>query len=259
MPDVTAPDPAWPDDLAQPGTPRAHTPADVAELARSAHTTRQLQARWSVCEACPRLVAFRRSAAAAVPHAYRGQPYWARPVPATGAEFPRVLIVGLSPSAHGGNRTGSNLVGDSSGEFLFDSLRRTGLATDGDCDRRRMPAVRIVPVVACAPPGNRPTPAELACCGGWVGRQLELALPALGAVVILGQVAWTSWWTTVRASGTWPDAVLPKFAHGAVVRTANRPPVYGCYHPSRQNTATGRLTPAMLDAVLAAAAVGLSV
>jgi uracil-DNA glycosylase len=244
-------------DKATRDTPVAHDAAAVARLAAAAASMRECDARFSVCRACPRLVAWREQVAATRKPAFADQAYWGRPVPGSGADQPRVLIVGLAPSAHGGNRTGSNLLGDLTGEWLYAALRRTGLArpwTPGVAgDDALLVDTRIVPAVGCAPPANRPTPAERDTCRPWLSRELALAWPSVRAVVALGAFGWTALWPALRLAGITVPARPPAFGHGVRYRLPDGPLVLGCYHPSQQNTATGRLTAAMLDTILAAA------
>jgi uracil-DNA glycosylase len=252
----------WPCDPAGPDTPVALSAADVAELAGSAATLRDLTARSSVCRACPRLVAWREQVAVARRRAFRDELYWARPVPGWGPERPRLLIVGLAPAAHGGNRTGRIFTGDRSGDFLFASLYRCGLAekpisvTAGD--GQRLLGARMVAAVRCAPPGNKPGPAERDACAPWLAAELRLVTADLRAIVCLGGFAWQAVWPAMRSCGFALPRPRPAFGHGTEVRlTSSRTPggvlLIGCYHPSQQNTFTGRVTPAMLDTIFARA------
>ena len=257
----------WPGDPASPATPVARTPAQVAELAARAATTAELDARMSVCRACPRLVAWREEVAVTRRAAFADQTYWGRPVPSFGPADARVLIVGLAPAAHGGNRTGRIFTGDRSGDWLFASLYRVGLATRPTSvsagDGQQMRGARVVAAVRCAPPANKPTPAERDTCRPWLVRDLELVRPTLRAIVALGGFAWTALWPALRQAGYPVPARRPVFGHDARVPLPGAGPrsdsrsdivVLGCYHPSQQNTFTGRVTEAMLDAVLGAAA-----
>jgi uracil-DNA glycosylase len=248
----------WPGDPAGPDTPVAHGAGDVTELAGSAATLRELTARQSVCRACPRLVAWREQVAVTPRRAFRGERYWARPVPGWGSERPRLLIVGLAPAAHGGNRTGRIFTGDRSGDFLFASLYRCGLAgkpasvTAGD--GQRLLGARMAAAVRCAPPGNKPEPAERDACAPWLAAELRLVAADLRAIVCLGGFAWQATWSAMKSCGFVLPRPRPAFGHGREVRlTSPGTPggvlLIGCYHPSQQNTFTGRVTPAMLDAV----------
>lgn len=204
----------------------------------------------TACRACPRLVAWREAAAAAPPKRFLGQTYWARPVPGFGDPAARLLVVGLAPAAHGGNRTGRVFTGDSSGDFLFRALHRAGFASQAlsACrdDGLALLDAYVVAPVRCAPPDNRPAPEEFARCRPFLVRELD-ALPNVSVFLALGALAWES---VLRVAGA--AAPLPKFAHGAEAALGRRLLV-GSYHVSRQNTNTGRLTPAMFDAVLARA------
>jgi uracil-DNA glycosylase family 4 len=249
---------SWPCDPAGPDTPVARSAGDVAELAGSAAILSELTARESVCRACPRLVAWREQVAVVRRRAFRGERYWARPVPGWGSERPRLLIVGLAPAAHGGNRTGRIFTGDRSGDFLFASLYRCGLAekptsvTAGD--GQRLLGARMAAAIRCAPPDNKPEPAERDACAPWLVAELDLLSADLRAIVCLGGFAWRAIWPAMRSCGFVLPRPRPAFGHGAEVRLANprRPDgvvLIGCYHPSQQNTFTGRVTSAMLDAI----------
>jgi len=229
----------------------------VARLAAEASDLRELTARQSVCRACPRLVRWRERVAAEKRKAYADQPYWGRPVPGWGDPFPRVLIVGLAPAAHGGNRTGRIFTGDRSGDWLFAALHRAGLAalpTSAHAgDGQRLLGARVVAAVRCAPPDNRPTTAERDACRPWIDREIADVLPAVRAVVALGSYAWQAALTSLAAAGVAIPRPRPRFAHGAEVELrgpATRLFLMGSYHPSQQNTFTGRLTAAMLDDVM---------
>jgi uracil-DNA glycosylase family 4 len=197
------------------------------------------------CRHCPRLVEWREKVAREKRAAYSGENYWGRPVPSFGDPAARVVVLGLAPAAHGANRTGRVFTGDRSGDFLFAALHRTGFA-DRPVSRHREDDLRleglwISAAVRCAPPQNKPTPEERDACLPYAVRELEL-LDA-GVVVCLGAFAWEA---ALRIFRLRPK---PKFAHGAEAK-AGAVTLLGCYHPSQQNTFTGVLTPAMLDAVL---------
>jgi uracil-DNA glycosylase len=252
----------WPGDPAAPDTPVARSATDVAELAPSAATLRELTARQSVCRACPRLVTWREQVAAAPRRAFRGERYWARPIPGWGSDRPRLLIVGLAPAAHGGNRTGRIFTGDRSGDFLFASLHRTGLAakpTSVDAgDGQRLLGARMAAAVRCAPPDNKPEPGERDTCAPWLVAELRLVAADLRVIVCLGGFAWQATWPALGQCGFAMPRPRPAFGHGAEVRLdrpqrAGQVLLIGCYHPSQQNTFTGRVTPAMLDAIFARA------
>jgi uracil-DNA glycosylase family 4 len=250
----------WPDDPATARTPVAHQVGDVERLATGASLA-EVDAGVSVCRACPRLVAWREQVAVQKRAAYARQPYWGRPVPGWGSDRPRVLVVGLAPAAHGGNRTGRIFTGDRSGDWLFAALHRAGLAalpTSVDAaDGQRLVDTRMVAAVRCAPPQNKPTPAERDACAAWLLAELRLVLPTVRTVVALGAFGWESVLRAWRALGHDPPAPRPRFGHAAAAELPGPSgPVLllGCYHPSQQNTFTGRLTAAMLDEVLRRAA-----
>jgi uracil-DNA glycosylase len=203
------------------------------------------------CRRCPRLVAWREEAARRPPARYAGQPYWARPLPGFGDPRGFLLVVGLAPAAHGGNRTGRIFTGDRSGDWLFASLHRTDFAnqptSQAPGDGLRLTEAYIAAVNRCCPPGNRPTPEERDRCLPFLARELSL-LDRVRAVVALGSFAWDGALRAFRALGHPVPAPRPRFAHGA--EAAVGPYVLlGSYHPSQQNTFTGVLTEPMLDAV----------
>jgi uracil-DNA glycosylase family 4 len=248
----------WPGDPAGPGTPVAGSAAEVADLAAGAGTLDELVARQSVCRACPRLVAWREEVAVVRRRSFRDEPYWGRPIPGWGAARPRLLIVGLAPAAHGGNRTGRIFTGDRSGDFLFASLYRCGWAEKPTSvamgDGQRLLGARMAAAVRCAPPDNKPEPAERDACAPWLSAELRLMAADLRIIVCLGGFAWQAIWPVLGQCGFALPRPRPKFGHGAEVRLNNpQAPgevlLIGCYHPSQQNTFTGRVTPAMLDAI----------
>lgn len=251
----------WPEDPATAGTPVAHDPADVRRLAATSHTLAELTARQSVCRACPRLVAWREEVAQVRRRAFADETYWGRPVPGWGDERPRLLVAGLAPAAHGGNRTGRIFTGDRSGDWLFASLHRCGLAAQETSthagDGQRLVGARMVASVRCAPPANKPAPDEKAACFPWLAREVALVAPSVRVVVALGGYAWQALWPALREAGYALPRSRPPFGHGAeVVLSYGDTPVtlLGCYHPSQQNTFTGRVTAAMLDDVFTRAA-----
>jgi uracil-DNA glycosylase family 4 len=256
----------WPEDPATADTPAAASPEDVRALAASAGSLAELAARESVCRACPRLVQWREQVARAKRRSFADQPYWGRPVPSWGDERPRVLILGLAPAAHGGNRTGRVFTGDRSGDVLFASLWRCGLAARPDSvtagDGQRLIGTRMTAAVRCAPPANKPAVAERDTCAPWLAAELAILLPGLRAIVCLGHFAWQVLWPQLAASGWAVPRPRPAFGHGrevllepgADVRAGHPLLVLGCYHPSQQNTFTGRVTSAMLDEVFGRAA-----
>ncbi|MGW5156454.1 uracil-DNA glycosylase [Nonomuraea wenchangensis] len=246
----------WPGDPATADTPVAHDPDDVRRLAAGSDDLAELTARQSVCRACPRLVEWREEVATVKRRAFADETYWGRPVPGWGAERPRILLVGLAPAAHGGNRTGRIFTGDRSGDWLFASLYRAGLAERETStyagDGQRLIGTRVVASVRCAPPANKPTPEEKAACFPWMARELALVAPYVRVVVALGGYAWQAMWPALREAGYELPRGRPPFGHGAEVevRYGDAPvTLLGCYHPSQQNTFTGRVTAQMLDSI----------
>jgi uracil-DNA glycosylase family 4 len=200
------------------------------------------------CRACPRLVAWRERIGREKRAAFAGEDYWARPVPGFGDADPWLLIVGLAPAAHGANRTGRVFTGDRSGDFLFAALHRAGLATAPVSRHRgdglRLPGCRVTAAVRCAPPANRPSPEERARCRPFLAREVGLC-PGARVLLALGALAWDAALLALDA-----PRPRPRFGHGSEAVLSGRTLV-GCYHPSQQNTFTGRLTAEMLDAVIA--------
>jgi uracil-DNA glycosylase family 4 len=210
------------------------------------------------CRACPRLVRHRETTARMKRRAFAGEPYWGRPVPPFGAADARLLIVGLAPAAHGGNRTGRMFTGDRSGDFLYAALHRAGVASQaastGRDDGLRLRDCRVTAVVRCAPPDNKPTPAERDRCLAYLIEEL-LALPPRAVVLCLGGFALDGVVRAFAAAGAPIPSPRPRFSHGAEHALGVGWPTLLCsYHPSQQNTFTGRLTAAMIDRVLARAA-----
>jgi uracil-DNA glycosylase family 4 len=203
------------------------------------------------CRRCPRLVAWREEAAAHPPARFAGQRYWARPLPGFGDPLARVLVVGLAPAAHGGNRTGRIFTGDRSGDFLFGSLHRTGFASQPTSaavdDGLTLRGLYVAAVNRCAPPDNRPTPEERDTCLSYFVRELAL-LADVRAVVALGAYAWDGFLLAAASVGVAVPRPKPRFGHVAEVNVGPWR-LLGCFHPSQQNTFTRRLTEAMLDAV----------
>jgi uracil-DNA glycosylase len=224
---------------------REALPADLEALARRVHG----------CRLCPRLVEWREAAAADPPRRYQGERYWAKPLDGFGDPAARVVLIGLAPAAHGGNRTGRIFTGDRSGDWLFAALHRCGFANRAESERRgdglRLRDAYITAVNRCAPPANRPTPAERDNCLPYLERELEL-LARSRVLVALGSYAWDGALRAVRALGGEVPRPKPRFGHLAEAR-AGRWALLGCYHPSQQNTFTGKLTEPMLDEVFARA------
>lgn len=245
-----APGTGWPDDPAAASTPVARDPDDVRRLAQ-AGTLAELDARVSVCSACPRLVTWREDVAVQKRASFADQPYWGRPIPGWGSAEPSLLIVGLAPAANGGNRTGRIFTGDPSADWLFASLHRTGWATRATSvhsgDGQQLVDARMIATVRCAPPENKPTPAERDTCAPWIAAELAM-LPTVRAIVTLGAFGWEGAIRSLVAAGATAPARKPKFGHGAEV-VLGGVTVIGCYHPSPHNTYTRRLTAEMTDAV----------
>lgn len=243
----------WPGDPATPQTPVALDAVQVAALAERADALAELDARISVCRACPRLVAWREEVAAVKRRAFADQPYWGRPVPGWGSPRPKILIVGLAPAAHGANRTGRMFTGDRSGDQLFAALHRAGLVSQPTsvdaADGLRTNEIRLVAPVRCAPPGNQPTVAERDTCAPWLDAEWRLVAQHVRVIVALGGFAWQIALRLVEA-----PTPRPRFGHRVAADLGPDLQILGCYHPSQQNMFTGRLTPAMLDDVFAAAA-----
>ena len=233
----------------------------MVALATGAADLQELTAEQSVCRACPRLVAWREQVAIERRAAYADEPYWGRPIAGWGDDHPRLLIVGLAPAAHGGNRTGRVFTGDRSGDWLFAALHRAGLATQATSthagDGQRLVGARMVATVRCAPPANKPTPAERDTCAPWLDREVTLVAPGLTVVVALGAYAWEAVLACARRLDGGAAKTRPRFGHGAeamLTLAGTEVTLLGSYHPSQQNTFTGRLTVPMLDAVLGRAA-----
>ncbi|MCC7363427.1 MAG: uracil-DNA glycosylase [Dehalococcoidia bacterium] len=209
-------------------------------------TLAALQADVTGCRRCPRLVEWRERVATEKRAAFRDETYWGRPIPGWGDPAARLLIVGLAPAAHGGNRTGRIFTGDRSGDWLFASLHRAGFANQPESRHRddglALRDCYIAAAVRCAPPDNKPTPDETATCAPYLQREYEL-LPSVRVIVVLGAFAYRA---AARLAGLRP---LPAFGHGREVPIAGGRTILCSYHPSQQNTFTGRLTVEMLDAV----------
>ncbi len=214
----------------------------------------KLQADIVACERCPRLIAHCRQVAAVKRRAYRDWDYWGKPVPSFGDPAARLLIVGLAPGAHGANRTGRMFTGDRSGDFLYDALYRTGFASQPDSlaadDGLTLKDCYITAPVHCAPPGNKPTPDEFRECRGHLDREIDL-LPHVRVVMVLGRLALASYLALRRGRGERFRKGDYPFAHGACFNICKiLPTIMCCYHPSQQNTQTGKLTKSMLINVL---------
>jgi uracil-DNA glycosylase family 4 len=205
----------------------------------------------TACRACPRLVDWREHVAREKRAAFRDEKYWGRPVPGFGDPAARLLLVGLAPAAHGGNRTGRVFTGDRSGDWLFGSLHRTGYANQSISqsadDGLRLDDAYVAAAVRCAPPANKPTPEERDRCLPYLARELAL-LARVRVIVALGGYAYDALWRTLALADVPLPAPRPRFGHGVEVTTP-RATVLCSYHPSQQNTFTGKLTEDMLDAV----------
>jgi len=231
-------------EVEQPGA--AH-PLAAGKRARSWNA---INARIVACARCVRLRNYCREVAERKKPSFADWTYWGRPVPNFGDPAARLLIVGLAPAAHGANRTGRMFTGDRSGDFLFASLHRTGFANQPTGrrpdDGLRLIDCAIAATAHCAPPDNKPTPTEIANCRPWLEESFDLIEPR--AVVALGQIAWQAIVIQLRRNA-WYAGPAPRFAHGAKIRLAGDRWLLGSYHPSQQNTFTGRLTTSMLDNV----------
>jgi uracil-DNA glycosylase len=207
-----------------------------------------LSAEVVTCRRCPRLVAWREEVARVRRASFASEEYWGRPLPGFGDPDASVLVLGLAPAAHGGNRTGRIFTGDRSGDWLFAALWRAGFANQPDSvargDGLSLSGAYVTAVVRCAPPGNRPLPSERDNCLPYLKRELSL-LSRVRVIVCLGGFAWENAFRALPAPAPRPR---PRFGHGAEVRI-DRWTLLGCYHPSQQNTFTGRLTEPMMDAV----------
>jgi uracil-DNA glycosylase len=209
------------------------------------------------CRACPRLVGWRERVASEKRASFRDDDYWGRPVPGFGDPNADVVVVGLAPAAHGANRTGRMFTGDRSGDFLFASLHRTGFASqpnsDSVGDGLTLSGMYITSMVKCAPPANKPTPEEQRTCASWLAAELD-ALPSPRVIVALGALAYARVVSMAPGRGWVAPSPVPRFGHGVEVNLAEGPVLIGCYHPSQQNTFTGRLTSDMIDPVFRRAA-----
>ncbi len=216
-----------------------------------------LALRIASCRQCPRLVRHREASAADPPRRYRGQEYWARPLPGFGDPKARVLIVGLAPAAHGGNRTGRMFTGDRSGDWLFRALHAAGLANQPASvhagDGLRLTGAYITAALRCAPPANKPRPIEMQRCQPYLLEELAL-LKDVRVVVALGKIGWDAYLRARRAAGRPLPRPLPRFGHAARSAMPDGTVLLGSFHPSQQNTFTGKLTRPMLRYVFSLAA-----
>ena len=205
------------------------------------------------CRKCPRLVSYREKVAREKRRAYREWTYWGKPVPGFGDARAQLLILGLAPAAHGANRTGRMFTGDRSGDFLYAALHKAGFANQATClnrdDGLRLRNAYISATCRCAPPDNNPLPEEISNCSGYLAREMEILQPR--AILALGMIAWGGYLEILKRRGLIASRALYKFAHGAEAEVAvGSPRLFGVYHPSQQNTQTGRVTPAMYSSVL---------
>ena len=226
--------------------------ADPRAAASAARDLASLDSAITACDACPRLVAWREDQARVKVARFRDETYWARAVPGFGDSAARILLVGLAPAAHGANRTGRMFTGDASGDFLWRAMHAVGLASQPDGRRAgdglRLDGARVLAAVRCAPPANKPTPDEQARCRPYLARELEL-LRELRVIVPLGAIGWDAALRALSALGHAIPAPKPRFGHAAEAQVG-RYALLGSYHPSQQNTFTGKLTQPMLQAVL---------
>ncbi len=257
-----APGTGWPGDPAVTSTPRAADAGEVAQLADGADSLTGLDAAVSVCRACPRLVSWREEVAVAKRRAFADEPYWGRPVTGFGASDARVLVVGLAPAVHGGNRTGRVFTGDRSADWLYVALHAAGLASRPTSvhagDGLQLLGTRVVAAVRCAPPANKPSILERDTCAPWLVGEVGRLWPTLRVLVALGGFAWDAALRLVRQAGGHVPRPVPRFGHAAEA-VLGRPAggevlLLGSYHPSQQNTFTGRLTAQMLAGVMHRAA-----
>ena len=220
-------------------------------MARQADSIELLNSQVTACVACPRLVEWRETCAADPPKRFRGETYWARPLPGFGDESAAIAVVGLAPAAHGANRTGRMFTGDRSGDWLYAAMHRAGLATQPESvsagDGLRLRGAYISAVVRCAPPANKPTIGERDECVPYLARELGL-LEEVRVIVCLGSFAWDGALRALRLGGFEAPRPKPRFGHLAEA-TVGPYTLLGSYHPSQQNTFTGKLTVEMLDAV----------
>ena len=221
----------------------------LGQLAPQDKRLAALARRIARCRLCPRLVRHRERSGAEPPRRYRGAPYWARPLPGFGDPDARVLLVGLAPAAHGGNRTGRMFTGDRSGDWLFRALHEAGFASQPTSvradDGLRLIDAYITAAARCAPPANKPTPAEMDRCRPFLLEEMRL-LRRVRVVVALGKIGWDAYLRVRREGGLAVPRPLPRFGHGSTARMPDGITLLGSFHPSQQNTFTGRLTEAML-------------
>ena len=233
----------------------ASDPARSPSGGRAVSSLKVLEDEIAECRACDRLVEWRERVGREKRRSFRDWDYWARPVPGFGDPGARLLILGLAPAAHGANRTGRVFTGDRSGDWLFAALHRAGLANQPTSehidDGLALTDVWVTAAVKCAPPANKPTTDERDRCHGFLMRELE-ALASIRAILCLGKFGWDQGLRSLRAAGYDIPRPVPAFGHEAEARIGDLTMV-GCYHPSQQNTFTGKLTEPMTDAAIARA------
>jgi uracil-DNA glycosylase family 4 len=237
---------------------RGHLPTKPADVAPAVRTLSLLDKAIINCDACPRLVRWRQDVATTKRRAYMDHEYWGKPITGFGPKDAKLLVIGLAPGAHGANRTGRIFTGDSSGDWLYRALYRNGLAkietsTSRD-DGQELIDTRIACAVRCAPPGNKPTLLETKKCHPWLQREFELLFPTVRTYLALGSIAWKATLDTLSDVDEELPRKRPKFGHGASFKfrgsDGNIRLVIGSYHPSQQNTFTGKLTRSQLDSVV---------
>jgi len=223
-----------------------------SEVKRISDNLVRISSEVAVCRRCPRLVGWREEAGRRPPKRFSGERYWARPLSAFGDPKARLLLVGLAPAAHGGNRTGRIFTGDRSGDFLFSALHAVGLANRPESvragDGLELTGALLTAACRCAPPANRPTPEEFDNCRPFLVRELAL-LPEGSAILALGALAFEAVLKALSQGGLLLPKPRPRFSHGCRVRIASFV-IFGSYHPSQQNTFTGKLTQPMLRSVV---------
>jgi len=220
---------------------------------KKASALRVLAEEIVACKKCPRLVRHREQMAREKRRAFREWTYWGKPVPGFGDARAQLLILGLAPAAHGANRTGRMFTGDRSGDFLYAALHKAGFANQPTSlhreDGLKLRNAYITATIRCAPPGNKPLPGEILNCRGYLERELEILQPK--AVLALGKIAWDGYLDILKQRGIIASRTAYVFAHGAEAKLPTPSPrLFGVYHPSQQNTQTGRVTPSMYAQVL---------
>jgi uracil-DNA glycosylase family 4 len=213
---------------------------------------RQLQQTVTACRKCPRLVRWRQAVAKEPPRRYQGQKYWAKPLPGFGDRAAQLLIVGLAPAAHGGNRTGRMFTGDRSGDWLYGALHTAGFANQPESVHRddglQLTGCYITAAVRCAPPENKPSRIEFERCRPYLVKEIEL-FKSVRVVIVLGKIAFDSFLAAYQESGGIVPKPRPRFGHGASIVLSNGLILICSYHPSQQNTFTGKLTQPMFDSI----------